>query len=84
MSSEDGSACRFIRSFKIGKNKSAQEESCRENCLTIPCKPDYTVKDIYGEVRRQLGLSDLTEVKSANSTKVAVGADVKEKQEYSS
>lgn len=64
-------------SSKQGKTSLRRKQLPESQCLVVPCKPDFTVYDIYTELRRQLGVSELTEVKSTNNFKGGVSAEAK-------
>ncbi len=64
-------------SSKQGKTSLRRKQLPEEECVVVPCKPDFTVADIYAEVRRQLGVRDLVETKTTHDLKAGVSAEAK-------
>ena len=52
---------------KQGKTSLRRKKLPEELCLVVPCKPDYKVEYLYTEIRRQLGVEDVTQRKSGGN-----------------
>jgi len=64
-------------SSKQGKTSLRRKQLPEEDCIVVPCKPDFIVSDIYTEIRRQLGVRDLVETKSTQGIKAGISAEAK-------
>lgn len=64
-------------SSKQGKTSLRRKQLPEKDCVIVPCKPDFTVSDMYTEIRRQLGVRDFTETKNTQGIKTGVSGEVK-------
>ena len=64
-------------SSKQGKTSLRRKQLPEQNCVVVPCKPDFAVSSIYTEIRRQLGVRELVETKKTHDIKAGLSAEVK-------
>jgi hypothetical protein len=54
-------------SSKQGKTSLRRKQLPESDSIVVPCRPEFTVNDIYSEIRRQLGVVDTVELKTKTS-----------------
>jgi hypothetical protein len=53
---------------KQGKTSLRRKQLPENECIVVPCKPEHQLEDLYTEIRRQLGVKDLSTSKTSNTT----------------
>ncbi len=62
---------------KQGKTSLRRKQLPEKDSLVVPCKPEHRLEDLYKEIRRQLGVKDLTATKASSGLSGKVGAELK-------
>jgi hypothetical protein len=66
-------------SSKQGKTSLRRKQLPESECVVVPCRPDFTIESIYGEIRRQLGIKDVTEQRTMHTLEGTAKAEAKGK-----
>lgn len=66
-------------SSKQGKTSLRRKQLPEDQCVVVPCRPDFTIESIYDEIRRQLGAAEVLEQRVMHTVEGTVKAEAKGK-----
>lgn len=66
-------------SSKQGKTSLRRKQLPEGDCVVVPCRPDFTVENLYQEIRRQLGANELVEQRTMRMREGSAKAELKGK-----